>query len=359
MPLDSLARRPRVGLARRSASGSTGSTATSASTPGSSSGTRPCAASPWATPPSANPLPRSRSRRWSGSSTTRWRRARSASRRRSARRTPTATATPSRHARSSHDELLALAAAVREHPGTTLEFIAAMGEIARRPDRADDRHVARRQPAAQLEPARQPVADRGVRAAADVVRLRRPTHGARVVALDAPRPHAHAGPPRARRSPRLARDRRAPGRRAAPSSPRSRCPPPAARRRRRGHPPRARRHDRLGAPRDRRGARGRRARGRRPRRPLDRGHRTGAWDRPRRRAHRRRAPRPPPADARLPVARPVTRPDRRELAGAGGGLGRRPHGARRLGRRRARRPHVPRELHDRRCSASRSASAAS
>jgi N-acyl-D-aspartate/D-glutamate deacylase len=30
---------------------------------------------------------------------------------------------------SSHEELLALAAAVRDHPGTTLEFIAAMGEI--------------------------------------------------------------------------------------------------------------------------------------------------------------------------------------------------------------------------------------
>jgi N-acyl-D-aspartate/D-glutamate deacylase len=32
---------------------------------------------------------------------------------------------------SSHEELLALAAAVRDHPGTTLEFIAAMGEIPR------------------------------------------------------------------------------------------------------------------------------------------------------------------------------------------------------------------------------------
>jgi N-acyl-D-aspartate/D-glutamate deacylase len=36
---------------------------------------------------------------------------------------------------SSHEELLALAAAVRDHPGTTLEFIAAMGEIP--PDRIE------------------------------------------------------------------------------------------------------------------------------------------------------------------------------------------------------------------------------
>ena len=59
------------------------------------------------------------------------------------------------------------------------------------PHRADGRHVAGRRPSAQLEPARQPLADRGLRAAAHLVRPRRDEgrHGRRA---RAPRPPAHA-----------------------------------------------------------------------------------------------------------------------------------------------------------------------
>ena len=82
------------------------------------------------------------------------------SRRRSARRTPTATAQPVPSRAAQPDEFLALAAAVRDHAGTTLEFIAAMGEIpADRIELMTDMSLAA-EPSAELEPARQPLADR-------------------------------------------------------------------------------------------------------------------------------------------------------------------------------------------------------
>ena len=99
-------------------------------------------------------------------------------------------------------------AAVRDHEGTTLEFIAAMGEIgADRIELMTDMSLAA-EPPAELEPARQPLADRGLRAAAHVVR---PRHGAGRARrrAHAARPDAAAGEPRARGPPGLARRGRA------------------------------------------------------------------------------------------------------------------------------------------------------
>ena len=119
--------------------------------------------------------------------------ARSASRRRSARRhtdgdgAPGAVAAARRATSSSR-----WPARVRDHPGTTLEFIPAVGEIAaERIELMADMSLAA-EPAAQLEPARQPVADRDLRAAARGVRPRGAKGAARRRA-HAARPDAHAG----------------------------------------------------------------------------------------------------------------------------------------------------------------------
>ena len=117
---------------------------------------------------------------------------------------------PSRAA--SHDELLALARAVRDHEGTTLEFIAAMGEIgADRIELMTDMSLAA-EPPAELEPAGEPLPHRGLRAAAHVVRPRHRAGRARRRA-HAARPDAAAREPHPRRPAGLARRRRARARR--------------------------------------------------------------------------------------------------------------------------------------------------
>ena len=76
---------------------------------------------------------------------------------------------PSRAA--SAERVVALAGAVRDHPGTTLEFIPTVGPDPRGPDGAHGRHVPGRRPAPQLEPPRQPGLRGDLRAAAAGVRL--------------------------------------------------------------------------------------------------------------------------------------------------------------------------------------------
>ena len=201
-----------------------------------------------ATPEQIDAMVRARARR------DECRRAR-ACRRRSARRTPTATATPCRRAPSSHDELLALARAVRDHEGTTLEFIAAMGEIP--PDRIElmtDMSLAANRPLnwnllGSLSPTE--VYEQQLTSCD-----RATEQGAQVVALDAARPAcACAAQPRPRGAARLARGRRAARRRAAAGGRRPRGAPAAARRRRRGRePPRLGAMPDVGPARDRRGA---------------------------------------------------------------------------------------------------------
>ena len=92
------------------------------------------------------------------------------------------------------------AGAVRDHAGTTLEFIPAMGEISDGAHRAHGRHVARRRPSAQLEPARQPRRRREVYEQQLTSSDHAAAQGANVVALALPDLHAHAQRPDARRS---------------------------------------------------------------------------------------------------------------------------------------------------------------
>ena len=134
---------------------------------------------------------------------------------------------------SSHEELLALAAAVRDHPGTTLEFIAAMGEIAA--DRIElmaDMSLAADRPLnwnllGSLSPTE--VYEQQLTSCDHATE-----HGAHVVALTLPDLMRMRGAPRPRGPARLARGRRAPAdeRRRAVADPEVRAP--AARRRRRG-----------------------------------------------------------------------------------------------------------------------------
>ena len=108
---------------------------------------------------------------------------------------------PSRAAE--RDEFLALARRGARARGHHARVHPRRRRDQRRPHGAHGRHVARRRPSAQLEPARQPVADRDLRAAAQVVRISRPREGAHVVALTLARPHAHAREPLARVAARL------------------------------------------------------------------------------------------------------------------------------------------------------------
>ena len=160
--------------------------------------------------------------------------------------------------------------AVRDHEGTTLEFIAAMGEIgADRIELMADMSLAANRPLnwnllGSLSPTE--VYEQQLTSCDHAAE-----HGAPRRRADPPRPDAHAGAPRASRtSPAGARSSRFPAdeRRRAVRDPEVRAP--AARRRRGGEPPRSRRDDRLGPPRDRRRARRRRTRDRRARRPFDR-----------------------------------------------------------------------------------------
>ena len=132
---------------------------------------------------------------------------------------------------STHEELLALAGAVRDHAGTTLEFIAAMGEI--RDDRIElmaDMSLAANRPLnwnllGSLSPTE--VYEQQLTScdrAAEKGGARRRARAAR--------PHAHAGRPDPRRPPGLARGRGAARRRTAarasptPTSARGSVPAP-------------------------------------------------------------------------------------------------------------------------------------
>ena len=111
---------------------------------------------------------------------------------------------PSRAA--SHDELLALRTRGARPRGHDARVHRRDGRDRRRSHRADDRHVARGQPPAELEPAREPLPHRGLRAAAHVVRPRHRARRARRRA-HAARPDAAAREPHPRRPPGLARRR--------------------------------------------------------------------------------------------------------------------------------------------------------
>ena len=259
---------------------------------------------------------------------------------------------PSRAA--SRDELLALAAAVRDHEGTTLEFIAAMGEIgADRIELMTDMSLAANRPLnwnllGSLSPTE--VYEQQLTSCDHATE-----HGAHVVALTLPDLMRLRAEPRARRPPGLARRRRA----RAATNDGARSPIPR------------RRETAAGGCRGSGAAWPRRDRAARAARDRRRARRVGAdlvgsLDRrvaaergadPDRRPDRRRAAGSPAAHDGLPVARAVARTIRRGLAGACRRVARRPHRARRLRRRRARRPHVPRELHRRCCSESRCATA--
>ncbi len=139
--------------------------------------------------------------------------ARSGSRRRSARRTPTATARPVPSRAAQPDEFLALARRGARPRGHHARVHPRHGRDLRRAHRAHDRHVARRRPPAQLEPARQRVAHAGLRAAAHVVPTTPPRTAPRGRAR-APRRHAPPQQPACSQSlPGLGRGRRAPRRR--------------------------------------------------------------------------------------------------------------------------------------------------
>ena len=138
-------------------------------------------------------------------------RARSACRRRWARRTPTATATRCRRAPRRTTSCWRCARGTRPR-GHDARVHRRDGRDRRRSHRADDRHVARGEPPAELEPAREPLPHGGLRAAAHVVRPRHRAGRARRRA-HAARPHAAAREPHARRPPGLARRRRAGARR--------------------------------------------------------------------------------------------------------------------------------------------------
>ena len=248
---------------------------------------------------------------------------------------------PSRYA--ALDEFVALAGALRDHDGTTLEFIPSVGEIpAERMELMADMSLAADR-TAELEPARQPVAGRDLRAAARRVRPRggggRPRRRALAARRDAAARQQHARRPARVQGRDGARRRHRASRRPR----RSRHPPPSRRDRAEGGEPWAHRAGRL---RPHRGRRGHVARDRAVRGEDGRRGRGRARHRARRRADRRRAGRAPAAHARAAVARAVVRVERRGLGEAGRDLGRRPRRARRLRRRRPPRPHVPRQLHD-------------
>ena len=303
----------------------------------------------------AAPPPRSRSRRWCGCCTSRSTPVRSASRRRWARRHTDGDGQPGAVARGVATRSSSRSAgAVRDHAGTTLEFIAAMGEIAAdRMELMADMSLAADRPLnwnllGSLSPTE--VYEQQLH----VVRPRHATQGAHVVALTLPDLMRMRAQRHARRSCRAgARSSRSPDdeRRRAVADPDGARPLRAgAEEAATAGSARSPSCDLLeiaDAPAGRSWARSAASIADVA---AERGHRS------RRRADRRRAPRSPAAHdwcSRRSCRRSA---DPTRAGGSGRErVARRPHRARRLRRRRAPRPDVPRELHDRWCSASRCA----
>ena len=243
--------------------------------------------------------------------------ARSGCRRRWARRTPTATANPvPSRAASTRGAARARGRGARPR-GHDARVHRRDGRDPRRAHRAHDRHVARREPTAQLEPPRQPVAHRGVRAAAHVVRPRHARTGAHVVALTLPdlmrvRADRVLDDLPGGATSCAARRRTAGGARSPTPTSGSGCGRGPTSRAARG--PRRRRRNRTCS-------RSPTPDGSADGRSLDRRDRRRARRRPDRRAHRRRAPRPPAAHDGVPVARArrSVAPTRAGRCGAGCG----------------------------------------